>query len=153
MSDNYLVERSSTIQSPASTVYRHIIDLRKMERWSPWERLDPDMTKTYSGAEIGVGSRYSWAGNRKVGEGSMEITGASENERVDIDLEFLKPFKAQNKTWLSLEPQGDSTRVTWAMSGEKTFMTRVMSIFKSMDAMIGPDFEAGLANLKEIVEG
>lgn len=82
----------------------------------------------------------------------MEITSAEENTRVDMDLVFLKPFKAENKVWMTLEPADEGTRVTWAMSGEKTLMTRIMGIFKSMDSMVGPDFESGLTNLKEIIE-
>ncbi len=148
----YTVQRSIKIDAPPEKVYRHIIDLRKQEAWSPWERMDPTMSKAYSGAEAGVGSRYSWSGNRKVGEGSMEITDAKENERVDMDLEFLKPFKAQNKVWMALDPVDDGTHVTWGMTGENTLMTRIMGIFRSMDSMVGRDFENGLANLKETVE-
>lgn len=152
MSDTYTIERSTTIEAPPEKIYGHIIDLHKMEAWSPWVGMDPDMTRTYSGPESGVGARYSWSGNRKVGTGSMEITDAKENQRVDIDLEFLKPFKARNKAWMTLEPQGGGTHVTWAISGEKTLMTKVMSIFKSLDSMMGPDFERGLANLKKVAE-
>lgn len=152
MSDTYTVERSTRIQASPSEIYPHVVDLHKMEKWSPWERMDPEMTKTYTGADVGVGSRYEWSGNRKVGQGSMEITAVDEDSRVDIDLTFVKPFKAENKVWMTLEPAENGTDVTWAMSGEKTFMTKVMGIFKSMDSMVGPDFEAGLSNLKEIVE-
>ena len=153
MSDTYIVERTTSIQATPAEIYPHIVDLHRMEAWSPWDRLDPDMTRTYTGSDSGVGSRYSWSGNRKVGEGSMEITHADENTRVDMDLVFLKPFKAENKVWMILEPAGDVTRVTWSMSGRKALMTRVMGVFKSMDAMVGPDFESGLTNLKEVVEG
>ena len=153
MSDIYTVERSTHIEASPGDIYEHVIDLRKMEKWSPWERMDPNMTKSYSGAESGVGSRYEWSGNRKVGEGSMEITDAQQDTRVDIDLVFLKPFKAENKVSMTLEPVEGGTDVTWAMSGKTTVMTRVMGIFKSMDDMVGPDFERGLSNLKEVVEG
>ena len=152
MSDTYKVERSTTIKAIPEEIYGHVIDLHKMEHWSPWVGMDPDMAKSYTGAESGVGSRYAWSGNRKVGEGSMEITDARENERVDMDLEFLKPFKASNKVWMTLEPRDEGTHVTWAISGEKTLMTRIMGIFKSMDSMLGPDFETGLAKLKALVE-
>ena len=82
----------------------------------------------------------------------MLITDATEPSQIEIDLEFLKPFRAKNKTTFSLSPSGDATEVTWAMSGEKTLLTRIMGIFKSMDAMVGPDFEKGLAKLKATVE-
>ncbi len=152
MSDTYTVQRSTTVQAPPDHVYRHIVDFRNWEAWSPWEEMDPAMSKTYMGPDSGPGARYAWSGNRKVGEGSMLITDADEPSQVEIDLEFLKPFKAKNKTTFSLSPSGDATEVTWAMSGEKTLLTRVMGIFKSMDAMVGPDFEKGLAKLKATVE-
>lgn len=152
MSDTYTVQRSTTIDAPPDEVYGHMIDFRNWTAWSPWEEMDPDMNKSFAGAEIGTGSKYSWSGNRKVGEGSMEITDAKEHSEIHIDLEFLKPFKASNGTLFTLTPSGGGTEVTWAMTGKKTFMTRVMGIFKSMDAMVGPDFEKGLAKLKAVAE-
>lgn len=110
------------------------------------------MTKTFSGSESGVGAKYLWSGNRKVGQGSMEIVDAISPSSVQIALEFVKPFKASNSTTFSLESDGAGTKVTWAMTGQKTFMTRVMGIFKSMDSMVGPDFERGLGRLKTVAE-
>lgn len=152
MSDIYTVTRSTTMAAPPERVYAHIIDFRKWEAWSPWDEMDPSMKKTYSGADSGVGSGYSWSGNRKVGQGSMEITGATASSHVEIALEFLKPFKATNTTTFTVEPAGDGSNVTWAMTGRKTLMTRIMGIFKSMDSMVGPDFEKGLAKLKAAAE-
>jgi hypothetical protein len=152
LSDIYTVERSIAIDAPQGRVYGHVADFQQWGDWSPWDELDPDMTKTFSGSETGVGAKYSWSGNRKVGQGSMEITDAMESSRVEIALEFLKPFKARNSTVFSLQSEGADTNVTWAMTGQKTFMTKVMGIFKSMDSMVGPDFERGLARLKTVAE-
>jgi hypothetical protein len=110
------------------------------------------MQRSYSGADAGVGAGYSWSGNRKAGEGSMEIIDAVEPSSVRIALEFLKPFKSSSTTAFALKPQGDATEVTWTMTGPKTLVTRVMGVFKSMDSMIGPDFEKGLAKLKGATE-
>ena len=146
--DIYTVTRSTAINAPAADIYARIVDVAKWKSWSPWEGLDPNMTRTYSNAAEGPGASYGWSGNRKVGEGSMTITGVSADERVDIDLAFLKPFKAENKTWFEIAPSGDSTNVTWTMTGEKTLTTKIMGIFSSMDKMVGKDFEKGLAQLK-----
>ncbi len=153
MSDTFTVQRTTTIDAPPEQVYAHLIDFRRWANWSPWEDMDPNVAKTFSGAESGIGAKYAWSGNRKVGAGSMEITDAKEHSALEIALEFLKPFKASNTTTFTLEPQNGSTNVTWAMTGEKTLMTRIMGIFKSMDAMVGPDFEKGLARLKAASEG
>jgi hypothetical protein len=96
---------------------------------------------------------YSWSGNRKAGQGRMEILDATEPTKVDIDLRFEKPWKSQNLTAFTIEPEGSGSRVTWSMTGSKTMMTRIMGIFTSMDKMIGPDFEKGLARLKRVAEG
>ena len=110
------------------------------------------MERTYGGAESGVGATYSWSGNRKAGEGTMRIADVDDS-RVTIDLRFVKPFKSESKTEFLLRPEGDATHVTWRMTGPKTLMTKVMGIFKSMDSLIGPDFEKGLRKLKADAEG
>jgi uncharacterized protein YndB with AHSA1/START domain len=152
MTDTYTVERSTTIDAPPSRVYPRLVDLRQWQEWSPWAEMDPNAEKTYSGAESGPGAKYEWSGNRKVGRGSMEITDATEPSAVQIALEFIKPLKASNTTVLELRAEGDGTKVTWRMSGQKTLMTRVLGVFKSMDSMVGSDFERGLAKLKRVVE-
>lgn len=150
--DQYEVVRTTTIAAPAATVHALIDDFHRWPEWSPWEDLDPEMRRTYSGADAGVGGVYEWSGNRKAGEGRMEITESSAPTRVVIALEFVKPFKSSNTTTFELAEQGDATSVTWRMVGPKTFATKVMGIFKSMDKMIGPDFEKGLAQLKAAAE-
>lgn len=148
MADIYTVERTTTIAAPAEKVYAQIVDFHNWRAWSPWDDLDPDMQRSYSGADSGVGAAYAWSGNRKAGEGKMEITEAVEPSTVQIALDFLKPFKSSSTTTFNLKPQGDTTKVTWTMTGPKTLMTRVVGVFKSMDKMVGPDFEKGLTQLK-----
>ena len=150
----YTVTREATIAAPPERVYAELVDFRRWRAWSPWEDLDPELDRTYSGADAGPGAHYAWSGNRKAGQGAMEITRAEEPSAVDIDLTFEKPFKARNKTSFLIAPAGDGgSRVTWTMTGQKTFMTKVMGIFKSMDSLVGPDFEKGLARLKTTAEG
>ena len=143
----YTVERQALIPAPPARVYAALADFHDWPNWSPWEGLDPNMTRTFSGADAGVGAVYEWKGNRKAGEGRMEITAAEEPSGVTLALDFLKPFKSSNTTRFRLEPEGDGTRVTWTMQGPKTFVTKVMGIFTSMDKLIGKDFEKGLSQL------
>jgi uncharacterized protein YndB with AHSA1/START domain len=153
MTDTWTVERSTTIAAPAERIYEHLADFHQWRGWSPWEDLDPALQRDYSGAGSGTGAVYRWSGNRKAGSGRMEIVSAVAGERVDIDLEFLKPFKARNDTSFVLTPQGDSTGVLWTMTGRKTLALKVMSMFGGMDKMIGPDFEKGLDRLRSVTEG
>lgn len=152
MADTYTVERSITIDAPPEAVYPLVSDFRQWQAWSPWEGLDPAMERTYSGPAEGVGATYSWSGNRKAGVGRMEILTAERPRSVTSDLRFDKPFKSQATQGMEIEPQGSGCRVRWTMTGEKTPMVRVMSVFRSMDKMVGPDFERGLANLKRVAE-
>jgi uncharacterized protein YndB with AHSA1/START domain len=151
-SDTYTVERAQTIDAPPERVFEQIADFHRWRAWSPWEDLDPDLQRTYSGAEAGTGAVYAWSGNRKAGQGRMEMTQAVVPSRVEVDLRFEKPFKAQSTTVFAIAPSGDGARVTWTMSGPKTFMVRVMGLFRSMDQMVGKDFEKGLARLKAVAE-
>ncbi len=150
--DTYTVERSAEITAPPERIYAQIIDFHRWTRWSPWEDVDPQLQREYSGAESGVGSVYAWSGNRKAGQGRMEIAEADAPSRVHIDLVFEKPFRARNDTVFTIRPIEGGSHVTWTMSGKKTLMTKMMGLFTSMDKMVGPDFEKGLARLKTATE-
>lgn len=152
MSDTYSVERSTRIDKPAPSIYPHIADFHLWTAWSPWEHLDPNLQRTYSGAGAGSGAMYAWSGNRKAGAGNMRITEATEPSFLQLSLEFLKPFKSSSTTTFALNPDGESTTVTWTMTGNKTAITKLMSAFIKMDKMIGRDFEKGLEQLKRVVE-
>jgi uncharacterized protein YndB with AHSA1/START domain len=148
----YTVERSTVIAAPPERVYEHIVDFHQWTGWSPWEDMDPNLHRSYSGADAGTGASYAWSGNRKAGQGRMTITEAEAPSRVRIDLIIDKPFKTRHDTTFLIRPDGPGSSVTWSMTGKQTAMTKVMGIFKSMDAMIGPDFEKGLARLKSTSE-
>jgi uncharacterized protein YndB with AHSA1/START domain len=150
--DTFTVQRSARIDASPARVYAQIADFRMWTRWSPWEDVDPNLQRTYSGAESGLGAVYSWSGNRRAGQGRMEITEAVEPSLVRIDLLFEKPWKARNDTSFTIRPEGSGSHVTWSMTGQKTLLTKAMGIFKSMDTFLGPDFEKGLARLKAAAE-
>jgi hypothetical protein len=152
MTDTYTVERRIHVDAPASAVYERIVDFHRWPAWSPYEELDPGMDRTYAGAESGVGAVYEWSGNLKAGAGWLEIVKAVDAERVMIDQRNLKPFRSQSTTTFALDDSGDGTAVTWSITGPVTLMTRIMGIFKSMDRMVGPLFERGLARLKADTE-
>ncbi|MFV0451249.1 MAG: SRPBCC family protein [Propioniciclava sp.] len=146
----FTITRTVVIAAPAADVRPHLVDFRSWQPWSPWEGLDADLTRTYTGSEQGAGSRYAWEG-RKSGAGSMEITVATEH-RIEIDLRFTRPWKATNRVTLLLTPDVDGTAVTWTMDGENTGLAALFARLFSLDAMLGKDFEKGLAALKTVVE-
>jgi hypothetical protein len=148
MADTYTVERRIRVDAPASAIYERIAGFHRWRGWSPYEDLDPDMERTYAGAESGAGAIYEWSGNLKAGAGRIEIVDAVEDERVVIEQRNLKPFRSESTTTFTLDDSDDGTAVTWSMTGPVTLITRIMGIFRSMDRMVGPLFEAGLKKLK-----
>ena len=148
----YHVERSATISAPPATVFAHVNDFHAWAAWSPWGKLDPQMKTTFTGPAAGTGAVYEWAGNDKVGQGRMAVTESEPPARVVIALDFIKPFASSNVTTFTFAPAGEGTRVMWAMDGRNTFMSKAMGLVTSMDKMIGPDFERGLASLKTASE-
>jgi hypothetical protein len=146
------IERTATIKAPPDVTFAQVDDFHRWQEWSPWEKLDPTMKKTFSGPASGTGAAYAWAGNDKVGEGNMTITSAQPNEKVTIRLEFVKPWKAVNNTVFTFKPAADGTSVTWGMDGENNFLGKAFAVFMNMDSMIGTDFEKGLAALNTVAE-
>jgi hypothetical protein len=149
--DSFQVQRSASMQAPPEKVVGLIDDFHNWGSWSPWEKLDPAMKKTFSGAASGKGSRYAWEGNSKVGAGQMEILDATPS-KVTVKLDFLKPFETHNVAEFTLAPQGQATEVNWVMRGPSPFVSKIMQVFVSMDGLIGKDFETGLSNMKSVAE-
>jgi hypothetical protein len=149
--DEFRVERSITINAAPAKIAALIDDFHAWSAWSPWEKIDPSMTRTFGGAGRGPGATYAWSGNGKAGAGRMEILESSPLQ-VRVKLDFEKPFEGHNITDFTLAPSGQSTGVTWTMYGPNTFIGKVMGMVVNMDKMIGKDFEAGLANMKAAAE-
>ncbi len=150
--DTFRVQRTTTIKAPPEKIFALVNDLHSHGLWSPWEKKDPAMKRTYSGAASGEGAVYEWDGNKNIGKGRMEIAEASPPSKVTFKMHFIKPFEAYNIAEFTLDARGDSTSVTWTIYGPSPYLSKVMSLFCSMDSMIGREFEAGLANLKTITE-
>ena len=150
--DVFRIQRAATVKAAPGKVFPCINDFHNWAAWSPYEKLDPNMKKTFSGAASGKGAVYEWEGNSKAGKGRMEIVDSTMPGKIVIKLDFLKPFEGHNTSEFTMSPSGDSTEIVWAMHGPSPFMTKVMHVFINMDKMLGKDFEAGLANLKAIAE-
>ena len=150
--DSFRVERSARIQAPPDKVFALIDDMKAWAVWSPWEKLDPALQRSFSGAPSGKGAVYAWSGNKDVGQGRMEITESTPPSKVVIQLDFIAPFAANNITDFTLQPDGDGTRVNWAMHGPSPYVSKLMGLFFSMDSLVGKDFEKGLANMKAAAE-
>ena len=150
--DSFRVERSTSIKAPPEKIFSQINGFHQWEAWSPWEKIDPAVKRTYSGADSGKGAVYGWQGNKDVGQGRMEIVESTPSSNVLIKIDFMEPFEGHDMVQFTLQPQGDTTKVTQAMYGPSPFIHKVMSLFFSMDKMVGQKYEEGLASLKAIAE-
>lgn len=147
----FSVARSITIHAPRDVVHANVDDLRAHEGWSPWQSLDPHMRQQYSGPAAGEGAAMWWEGNRKAGSGSQRIVTSTPN-RVEVEVQFRKPFKSKSVSQFNIQPAGEETLVTWTMRGQnRPLSTLVMKVLR-MEQAIGRDFEKGLMNLKAVCE-
>ncbi|MCY1019311.1 SRPBCC family protein [Pyxidicoccus sp. MSG2] len=143
--DRFYVERSVQLSAPADATFALINEFRQWQQWSPYEKLDPNLARTFEGPASGPGAVYAYKGDRNIGEGRMTILESRPGELVSIKLEFIAPFPATNQANFKLEANEKGTRVTWTMEGPNTLMGKVMSPF--MDGFIGKSMEQGLADL------
>jgi uncharacterized protein YndB with AHSA1/START domain len=150
--EDYRVVRSRTIAAPAAIVFAPVNDFHRWTEWSPWEKLDPALQRSYEGPASGVGAVYAWKGNSQVGEGRATITESRPNELIRMRLDFLKPFESSCTAEYLFHEEGKQTTVSWSMAGKKNYVSKAMCMIMSMDKMVGGQFEEGLANLAKVSE-
>lgn len=148
----FRVERSISMAAPPEAAFAQVNDFHNWSKWSPWEKLDPSLKRSFEGPSAGAGAKYAWVGNDEVGEGRMTIEQSQEPSRIQIELEFLKPFAATNQTIFTFAKTPEGNTTTWAMEGENGFMSKAFSLVMDMDQLVGKDFEKGLAALKANAE-
>jgi uncharacterized protein YndB with AHSA1/START domain len=150
--DTFRVQRSIDINAPAEKIFPLINDYQQWASWSPYEKVDPAMQRTFSGTPSGKGSVYEWRGNKNVGHGRMEILDTTPPSKIVIKLDFFTPFEAHNTAEFTLQPKGSVTNVTWAMHGPAPYMAKIMHMFMNIDRMVGGQFQQGLTSMKSVAE-
>lgn len=150
--NEFRVARSILIAAPEETIFPRINTLREWENWSPWTALDPQAQITYEGPPSGVDATMRWAGNRKMGEGSLTIIHSQPYETMRYRLEFIKPFSNTCTAEFNLRPENGQTRVEWSMYGKNSVMGKVVSLFMNCEKMVGNQLDAGLKNIKTLTE-
>jgi len=148
----FTVSRSTLISAAPSAIFAEVNDLHRWAAWSPYEKLDPAMQRTFEGAPAGVGAAYGWSGNSKAGAGKMTIEASQPGELVDIKLEFFRPMAGEAQATFTFQPEGGQTRVTWVMTGKNGYIGKIFCLFMNMDKIVGGQFEEGLANLTKLTE-
>lgn len=150
--DEFKAARSTTIPAPPAAVFPYLNDLRKWQDWSPWAKLDPNATYSFSGPETGEKSSFSWVGNNEIGVGSMTIVESKPDELVAYRLEFKKPMEGTSNARFDLKAEDGKTVVTWSMSGKHNFIEKAFCVIMNGEKMIAGQFDQGLANLSQVVQ-
>lgn len=150
--NTFRIERTTTIHAAPEKIFVLINDFHAWEKWSPWEKVDPAVKRTYNGAASGKGAVYEWSGNNDVGQGRMQIIESTPPSKITIMIDFIAPFAAHNTVEFKLLTLGDSTTVSQAMFGPSPYISKLMGVFFNMDKMIGQKYEEGFAALKALVE-
>lgn len=150
--NTFRLERKALIAASPEKIFPLINDFHNWTQWSPFEGLDPNLKRSYSGAPSGLGAIYTYSGSARVGEGTMQITESSAPHKIVSKLDFVRPMRAHNVAEFTLEPAPGGTVVTWAMHGPSAYMNKLMTTFVSMERLVGGQFEQGLSNLKTVAE-
>ncbi|WP_430468563.1 SRPBCC family protein [Winogradskyella ouciana] len=149
----YSVSRSVTINRPISEVFNYVKFTKNQNDWSPWKKKDPNMTQEFIGTDGEVGFISKWEGNKEVATGEQEIKRIVENELIESQLRFFKPWKSQSDAYLGVKSVDvNTTKVTWGFSGVNKPPSNIFFLFFDMDKTVGKDFEEGLNDLKQILE-
>lgn len=146
------VERSVVIDAPPEFIFPYVSHFENMNTWGPWLDADPDAETSIEGEDGTEGAKSYWSGNDSVGEGTQTLTTVAPDTLVESRLHFIRPYESDANARFRLRDVEEGTEVTWAIYGENNFVSKIMSTFMNLDAQIGPDFEEGLNNLKQLVE-
>lgn len=146
------VKRSISINTSNEVVWNYVSSLEEQHKWSPWAPRDANMEYSFEGDKGTVGSKYNWSGNEDVGSGYQQIKEISPTTKIEQDLVFTEPFASEADVWIEISENEGAQSVTWGFKTEFDFITSIFMIMNDMDASLGPDFEEGLDNLKELCE-
>ena len=146
------VSRSISIDAPASAIFPYVNSMQETEKWSPWLSRDPETNLIYSGPDAGIGNTLNWSSdNEQVGTGTQEIVESIENQVVKTELDF-GPMGTASASFV-LRPDGDQTQIIWGFESNLGMNPMMRWMGLMMDKWVGGDYEHGLENLKELVEG
>lgn len=149
--DTFRISRSVSVNAPPDKIYPLIADVKGFNTWNPFAKKDPGHAGSYSGPSSGVGAKYAWNSDA-LGVGSMTVAELTPPTKVLYNLDFEKPFAAKNLATFTIEPKGSGSEVTWAMTGPRPYLAKIIHTVVDVDSMVGGDFEKGLADLKAIAE-
>ena len=151
---DYTIEKEIVINKPKAEVFEYIKLIKNQDNYSKWNKLDPNMKKSYKGTDGTVGFVSAWeSNNEQVGSGEQEILKIAEGEKIEMKLRFKIPFETENDAYMISENAAtNQTKVKWGFHGSFPYPFNIMKLFINMEKAVGSDLEEGLNNLKTILE-
>lgn len=149
---DFRYESSIEIDALPSEIFPYIGKLKMAEKWSPYEKIDPDMQKTFTGEDGAPGAKMEFVGNSEVGSGSIEILKVRPYQFVDLRLTMTKPMYSTSHVQYRLEKVGEKTRFIWSMAGKNSFLFKLIGLFVDVEEMVESQFKEGQSVLKKLVE-
>ncbi|MCG8580803.1 MAG: GyrI-like domain-containing protein [Bacteroidales bacterium] len=149
MDGTYHVKKSMIIKAPKEKAYALVSDYKTWKAWSPWLCMEPDAKVSITNDGIGVGAVNGWVGDL-VGSGEIEHLELKENESIQQEIRFIKPFKSKSEVYWQVNDAEEGCELTWGMKGAMPFFLKFMA--KKMEPWIGMDYERGLKMIKDLLE-
>ncbi|WP_027380744.1 SRPBCC family protein [Chryseobacterium daeguense] len=147
-------EKSISINAPVDKVWQNTNTLKAMDQWSPWNDIDPNMKKDWTGTTGQPGEKMCWSSAKEeAGKGCQEVKKIDEaNKRIDTEIRFLTPYESEANAFVTVVPEGSGSKATWGFTSTIPYPFTVMKLFMDMEAAIGKDYQEGLTNLKNLSE-
>jgi hypothetical protein len=150
--NTFRVQRSIAVSAPAGKIFTFINDLRAWDQWEPDDRKDATMKKFFTGPTSGVGAAAEWDSKGQGGKGRMLISESVPENRVAIQVDFVRPFEAHNLNEFILEPLSGGTKVTWSIQASNLYAMKLVGVFFNIQREFEKHVTAGLSNLKSAAE-
>ena len=147
------IHRSIEINKPVAEVFAYLADYNNMSNWSPWAEMDPNAKSIITGIPGSVGHKHRWESeNKDVGVGEQQIVGLDINNRIDTQLKFEAPMEMTSSAYFNTKANGETTTLTWGYETDYGFVDSIFMRFFDLDALLGKNYEDGLAKLKSVLE-
>jgi hypothetical protein len=151
---DYVIEREVIVKKKKSDVFEYVRLIKNQDFYSKWVMSDPNMKKSYSGTDGTPGFVYAWDSDQKeTGKGEQEIKRILDDEQIDTEIRFEKPFKNVSQALMVVnDVGGNQTKVKWSFASRMKYPMNIMLLFVNFEKLLGTDMETSLSRLKGILE-
>jgi hypothetical protein len=145
-----VVARSVAVKAAPADIYAQVANLKKWGAWAPWGGSKfAGAQVSYEGPETGVGAVMVWQGKENEG-GKLWVTQGDPLSGISYEM-WMRGDQRKSTGGIQLVPNELETLVVWTWRARfEGPLERWMGL--AVDEMLGPQIEAGLIELKKVVE-